>query len=354
MDDELPDSGKGLFLAHSLPQGTILGIYENGPRAKRITKSRVKHPDHISDYAVEYGTLVRDAWNPNTGTPCCLVPYSNDPLDKTKDNATFYIHPAHPTKLLLVLTKSTEADRPAYTPYGGHFWCDAKYPVRLHIQAIIRYEIDIHSSTEATQGNWLALPTAPELLLRFPAPIPIPRPIATPPPNCSPELLHDHLRHQARAQDAPAPSSPKRKGKLAGKLARPRKRPAPPDPATPNITTFFASSKRPCPAPADPLPQATASAEESAAGVVSLALPDVPVLSVCPMSALLAPDNRLTISSLSDPFTVMIRSDQPPPVEPPTPASTASLNTLVETVNSHALHPNAMAMTGYAEPTVDS
>ena len=53
---------------------------------------------------------------------------------------------------------------------GGSYWCDPQYGLELHLRAINRYSINIHTSTESTDGDWRALPTFPILAAHFPNP----------------------------------------------------------------------------------------------------------------------------------------------------------------------------------------
>jgi hypothetical protein len=78
-------------------------------------------------------------------------------MDVDKDNAKFAIHPMYPTRLLMIASAdipgTTESHGPIYNPYGGYYWCDDIHPLELLVQAIRRYNIDIHTSTEDTQGD---------------------------------------------------------------------------------------------------------------------------------------------------------------------------------------------------------
>ena len=129
---------------------------------------------HISNYAVDYsdGTIRirRDAWDPKTKSVSCPVARLNDPLDETKDNTEFYVHPTKTTILLVRTTKFVIADSWGYLPYGGPYWCDPQHSLDLHLRAIRRYSINIYTSTDSTDGNWRALPTFPILSAHFPTP----------------------------------------------------------------------------------------------------------------------------------------------------------------------------------------
>jgi len=172
-DTNLKNAGLGLFATAQIKAGEIIGIYENYTGGKRLTAARIKRPSHQSAYAVEHNGLVRDAWNPELQKPCCNTAYSNDPMDANKDNATLAINPNFPMTLLLIATKDIDASPttplPIYLPYGSKYWCDDQYPIELHIQAIRRYQINIYTSTEDTDGNWTELRTYPQLCQIFPA-----------------------------------------------------------------------------------------------------------------------------------------------------------------------------------------
>ena len=80
--------------------------------------------------------------------------YTNDSLDKTRDNLTLHIHPDRPKMLLMILTRDVRGDEQGFVPYGGLFFCDDNYPLDVLIKAVRRYEIDVRNSTEDTDGNW--------------------------------------------------------------------------------------------------------------------------------------------------------------------------------------------------------
>jgi hypothetical protein len=171
-DTTLPDAGLGLFAIASIKTGDIIGIYENYNGGQRLTSNRILRPSHKSAYAVEHNGLVRDAWNPELNQPCCKLAYSNDAMDSTKDNATLGVNSNFPMTLLFIATKDINADPtnelPINLPYGGKYWCDDKYPIELHAQAIRRYQINIYTSTEDTDGDWTALRNFPQLSQIFP------------------------------------------------------------------------------------------------------------------------------------------------------------------------------------------
>ena len=78
-----------------------------------------------------------------------------------------YIHPDRPKLLLMILTRDVQADEQGYVLYGGYFFCDEKYPVDVLIKAICRYNIDIRSSNDDTDGNWKGLAGYDELLAAY-------------------------------------------------------------------------------------------------------------------------------------------------------------------------------------------
>ena len=117
-------AGRGLFYCNAMQTGDIIGIYESYQGGPRMTASRIKNRNRLSDYALEYEsegvTLTRDAWNPETQEPCHNLGFMNDPLDATMDNAAPAIHPSHPQLLLVVSTRNTNALQQAYMPYGDN------------------------------------------------------------------------------------------------------------------------------------------------------------------------------------------------------------------------------------------
>jgi hypothetical protein len=93
-------------------------------------------------------------------------------MDPTKDNATLGVNSNFPMTLLFIATKDINADPsnelPINLPYGGKYWCDDKYPIELQAQAIRRYQINIYTSTEDTDGDWTVLQNFPQLSQLFP------------------------------------------------------------------------------------------------------------------------------------------------------------------------------------------
>ena len=143
-------AGEGLFFKYDMKKGDIVGIYKNYTGSPRQTSGRIKSDLHLSDYAVEYDGLVRDAWDPVRWKPCHHLGYGNDSLD----NMELHIHPDRPKLLLMVLTRDVQADEQGFVPYGGPFFCDEKYPLSVLIKAVCRYEINVRSSIDDTDGNW--------------------------------------------------------------------------------------------------------------------------------------------------------------------------------------------------------
>ena len=69
-----------MFFKRAMKKGDIVGIYENYTGGPRLTSGRIKSDLHLSDYAIEYDGLVRDAWEPVRQRPCHHLGYSNDGL----------------------------------------------------------------------------------------------------------------------------------------------------------------------------------------------------------------------------------------------------------------------------------
>ena len=172
--EELSDAGDGLYAIAHINAGDIIGIYENHRGGKRLNAQRIKDTQHQSAYAVEHNGLVRDAWDPINRRPCCKVASANDCMDKDKDNAKLGINENFPLTLLMIATTdipgTLEHPVPIYLPYGGPFWCDNSHSTQLHIMAIRRYAIDIHTSTDETDGDWTMLHDYEQLCQIFPRP----------------------------------------------------------------------------------------------------------------------------------------------------------------------------------------
>ena len=176
----IPEAGNGVQVITGVKKGTTLGLYLNHPNLPRVTGSRVRNPHNPSVYAVEAHGLVRDAYDPNTGDVSCMVARFNDPLDSSLDNSEFHVHPLRPHLLTVRASKDINAGDFGYIPYGAYFWCNHRYSIDTLAKAIRRYNIDIHDSTEATDGNWRSLPQYPQLSLLFPAPNTVPSSVPTP------------------------------------------------------------------------------------------------------------------------------------------------------------------------------
>ena len=133
-----------------------------------MTEARIRHHRNLSEYAVEFHGLVRDAFDPDTGDISCTVARLNDPLDSTLDNTELFIHPLRPHLLTVRTTKDTKDGDFGYLPYGASFWCNSKHSIDTLAKAIRRYDIDIHSSTDSTDGDWKSLPQYSQLSRLFP------------------------------------------------------------------------------------------------------------------------------------------------------------------------------------------
>ena len=90
-----------------------------------VTGSRIRHPDNLSEYEVEFQGLVREAYDPALGDISCIVARFNDPLDSTIDNLEFYRPPLRPYQLKVRAIKDINPGDYGYLPYGASFWCIA-------------------------------------------------------------------------------------------------------------------------------------------------------------------------------------------------------------------------------------
>jgi len=114
-------------------------------------------------YVAEFQGIFRDAYDPVSKSISCIVAQFNDPLDASKDNTEFYIHPAKPQSLVIRAATDIGDLEWGYLPYGGPFWCNAAHPIELLLQAIHRYAINIFTSTEETNGAWFQRYIVPHL-----------------------------------------------------------------------------------------------------------------------------------------------------------------------------------------------
>ena len=186
--DDPPGAGKGLFLCKDMKRGDIVGIYENFTGGPRLTGRRIKDNAHVSDYAVEFEGLVKDAWDPVAGRPCHHLRFTNDALDMARDNMTFFIHRLRPTALLVVMTKDTPAGLQGFNPYGGPYWCHDMYPLATQIQAVRRYGIDVRTSTADNDGDWTKLTNYAAIAAACPCAMTEIRTKKRPTPNCDDNL----------------------------------------------------------------------------------------------------------------------------------------------------------------------
>ena len=114
-----PRAGKELFLCKDTKRGDIAGIYESFTGGQRLTGRRIKDNSHVSCYAVKFEGLVRDAWDPTAGSPCYQLEFTNDALDRTRDNMTFFIDRLRPNALIVVMFKETPEGLQGFNPYRG-------------------------------------------------------------------------------------------------------------------------------------------------------------------------------------------------------------------------------------------
>ena len=132
-------------------------MYLNHPNLKRVTKDRIHRSDNTSVHAVELESLYRDAYDPATDNLCSLVACFNDPLDETKDNSEFIIHGDKAHLLTVRATTDILDGTFGYSPYGGSYWCNSIYSVETLVRAILRYSINIYTSTTESNGDWRSL-----------------------------------------------------------------------------------------------------------------------------------------------------------------------------------------------------
>jgi histone-lysine N-methyltransferase EZH2 len=159
-DSDIPGAGKGLFATSYIPRFTVIGIYTGGDHLDAKT---VSSPNYHSDYVLQLGDQVRDAFNHHTGTPTCDAAFINDSLDLSCPNTDWYIHPEFPTLVLVLAISDIPADSQLFISYGADYWCQDRFPITTLASAIRCYDIDIHSSPQ-----WRQLKAYPQLCLLFP------------------------------------------------------------------------------------------------------------------------------------------------------------------------------------------
>ena len=59
----------------------MVGEYFGG---EHLTAEDVYDPQYFKDYAIEFGNIIRDAWNHTLKRLICMAGLINDPLDETK------------------------------------------------------------------------------------------------------------------------------------------------------------------------------------------------------------------------------------------------------------------------------
>ena len=159
-DSTLPGAQKGLFadrLFDGLDEDSALvGEYFGG---ENLTSQDVFNVDYISDYAIQFGTIIRDAWSHVLKKVLCLTGYVNDPLDESLENSMWDIKNS---KLYITVKpgSTVRPDQEFLTSYGEHAWFSTKFPFELLQKAIWRYrrQIDLTES-----GHWPNHPLAHQL-----------------------------------------------------------------------------------------------------------------------------------------------------------------------------------------------
>ena len=101
-----PNAGDGLFVRTTIHEGDILGPYDGDhitrdQASASVTRYIMRNPRRGSDYV--------DAWHPAS----CYARYSNDPLDKKKDNCRFASVglPPGSNEIPKIMLKATKSNR---------------------------------------------------------------------------------------------------------------------------------------------------------------------------------------------------------------------------------------------------
>ena len=117
----------GLFAAHYLNcldhDDAIIGEYYGG---EHLTAHQIYAPGYHSNYAIQFGTLIRDAWSTSLRKVLCMLGYVNDPFDETLENCMWYEENG---RLLITVMTGLFVPQNAelLISYGDQHWCSTKF-----------------------------------------------------------------------------------------------------------------------------------------------------------------------------------------------------------------------------------
>ena len=139
----IPGADYGLFVSVFLNgndnDDAYVGEYYGG---EHLTKTQIYAPGYHSDYTIEFGSLIRDAWCSALRKVQCMTGYMNDPLDETKENCMWYEENGR--LYVTVMTGYCVAENDElFISYGNQHWCSTKFDFPTLQRAIWRYRSNI-------------------------------------------------------------------------------------------------------------------------------------------------------------------------------------------------------------------
>ena len=157
----IPGADYGLFASKFFNghdnDDAYVGEYYGG---ERLTKTQIYASGYHSDYTIEFGSLIRDAWNSTLRKVQCMTGYMNDPLDESKENCMWYEENGRLHVTVMTGHGVAENDE-FFISYGDQHWCSTKFDFQTLQRAIWRYRsnIKLHSA----DCRWPLHPFAHEL-----------------------------------------------------------------------------------------------------------------------------------------------------------------------------------------------
>ena len=157
----IPGADNGLFTSRYFDgndnDDALIGEYYGG---EQLTKAQIYTPGYHSDYTIEFGSLIRDAWSPQLRKVLCMVGYINDPLDEDMENCMWLEEKG---RLYVTIKTGHHVAQNAelFTSYGEQHWCSTKFDFPTLQRAVWRYRNYI--KFQSTDCRWPLHPLAHEL-----------------------------------------------------------------------------------------------------------------------------------------------------------------------------------------------